>query len=242
MAKKEKKAPDPPAGVPAWMATFSDLVTLLLTFFVMLMAMASFDDPAKANSVIQSLRDKFGADAFDERLNGVGEGEAMAEMSAADVDVSPLLARLQAGFREKLSRQITAMDAEQSELVVQIEDPAFFREGASEVHPNAFGTLADLGALLATEPTVTVEVRGYAEPDEAADPDRLAAARAIAVIGRLRGQVDGTRLSASVYGSAPVDPMKGTKGWSRRIGLVLRTETPAGRAGLNDLSEGSHGQ
>ncbi len=42
MAKKKKKSPDPfnPLG---WMVTFSDLVTLLLTFFVLLISMSSMD-------------------------------------------------------------------------------------------------------------------------------------------------------------------------------------------------------
>lgn len=35
---------DPPAGAPAWMITFSDCMTLLLTFFVMLLSFSSFDE------------------------------------------------------------------------------------------------------------------------------------------------------------------------------------------------------
>ena len=41
MAKK--KPEEPPKGSPAWMATFSDLVTLLLCFFVMLFSMSTVD-------------------------------------------------------------------------------------------------------------------------------------------------------------------------------------------------------
>lgn len=41
MAKR--KPEDPPAGLPAWMATFSDLMNLLLCFFVMLFSMSSID-------------------------------------------------------------------------------------------------------------------------------------------------------------------------------------------------------
>jgi chemotaxis protein MotB len=45
MARK-KKAPsdDGPAGAPEWMVTFSDCMTLLLTFFVLLLSFSSFDD------------------------------------------------------------------------------------------------------------------------------------------------------------------------------------------------------
>ena len=41
MAKR--KPEDPPAGSPAWMSTFSDLMNLLLCFFVMLFSMSSID-------------------------------------------------------------------------------------------------------------------------------------------------------------------------------------------------------
>ena len=41
MAKKRQE--DPPAGSPAWMATFSDLMNLLLCFFVLLFSMSTVD-------------------------------------------------------------------------------------------------------------------------------------------------------------------------------------------------------
>ncbi|MCG8532648.1 MAG: flagellar motor protein MotB [Desulfovibrionales bacterium] len=39
---REKKQPEA-EGVPAWLVTFSDLVTLLLTFFVLILSMSSMD-------------------------------------------------------------------------------------------------------------------------------------------------------------------------------------------------------
>ena len=42
MAKKKQE--DPPKGSPAWMATFSDLMNLLLCFFVLLFAMSNVDE------------------------------------------------------------------------------------------------------------------------------------------------------------------------------------------------------
>lgn len=52
MAKKKQE--DPPMGAPAWMATFSDLMNLLLCFFVLLFAMSSVDEE-KWEQVVQSL-------------------------------------------------------------------------------------------------------------------------------------------------------------------------------------------
>lgn len=53
----------PPEGAPAWMATFSDLVTLLLTFFVLLYAMSK-QDSAKFESVAGSIRKAFAGNAM----------------------------------------------------------------------------------------------------------------------------------------------------------------------------------
>ncbi len=57
--KKEKKE-ECPAGAPAWMTTYSDLVTLLLTFFVLLLSMANMD-PVKFTKAASSLQDAFDA-------------------------------------------------------------------------------------------------------------------------------------------------------------------------------------
>ena len=56
MAKKCKKAP---AGAPAWMATFADLATLLMSFFVLLLAFAEMD-VVKYKQVAGSMKDAFG--------------------------------------------------------------------------------------------------------------------------------------------------------------------------------------
>lgn len=53
MARKRQE--DPPAGAPAWMSTFSDLMNLLLCFFVLLYSMSSVDE-SKWEQVVASLQ------------------------------------------------------------------------------------------------------------------------------------------------------------------------------------------
>lgn len=63
---KSKKAPEPTgASVPAYIVTFSDMVTLLLTFFVMLLSLAQVRDPELFNK---------SRDAFNEHINCYGLG------------------------------------------------------------------------------------------------------------------------------------------------------------------------
>lgn len=74
MAKKKKE--DVPApGSPAWMATFSDLMNLLLCFFVLLFSMSSVDQ-GKAEALIQSLAQTFSI--FDGGGASFGEGNMIS--------------------------------------------------------------------------------------------------------------------------------------------------------------------
>lgn len=57
-SKKSLSQEEPPEGAPEWMTTYSDLVTLLLTFFILLFSMASVDSK-KFEQVAQSLRSAF---------------------------------------------------------------------------------------------------------------------------------------------------------------------------------------
>ncbi len=41
---RKQQEPDEAPGAPEWMVTFSDFMTLLLTFFVLLLSFSSFDD------------------------------------------------------------------------------------------------------------------------------------------------------------------------------------------------------
>ena len=69
MAKK--KQDDPPKGSPAWMATFSDLMNLLLCFFVLLFSMSSVD-ANKWEEVVASMTSAFSV--FNDGSTSIGDG------------------------------------------------------------------------------------------------------------------------------------------------------------------------
>lgn len=59
MAKKHKC---PPAGAPLWVLTYGDMMSLLLTFFILLAAMANFDDNDRLfMAAMESIRKAFGS-------------------------------------------------------------------------------------------------------------------------------------------------------------------------------------
>lgn len=69
MAKRQEDAPPP--GSPAWMATFSDLMNLLLCFFVMLFAMSNVDE-AKLAEFVAAMNSTFSI--FNGGATAIGDG------------------------------------------------------------------------------------------------------------------------------------------------------------------------
>jgi chemotaxis protein MotB len=51
---------DPDPGVPEWVVTFGDMMSLLLTFFIMLVAMSEVKKEEQYHAMVESMRKRFG--------------------------------------------------------------------------------------------------------------------------------------------------------------------------------------
>ena len=81
-----KKKP-PPAGAPTWVLTFGDMMSLLLCFFILLVAFADFEEGAsqtKIAAVLESIREAFG-----------GMPGQSGEMIDSHIDFHSLIKRLE---------------------------------------------------------------------------------------------------------------------------------------------------
>ncbi len=63
MVRRKARKEESQSGLPAWMITFSDLVTLMMTFFIVLVSMASLTDIYKRKVAIGSVSGTFGTGA-----------------------------------------------------------------------------------------------------------------------------------------------------------------------------------
>lgn len=77
MARQKKE--DPPKGSPAWMSTFSDLMNLLLCFFVLLFSMSTVD-ATKFEALIASLQSQYSI------LKGGGASVGEGKMVSAGIN------------------------------------------------------------------------------------------------------------------------------------------------------------
>lgn len=69
MAKRREE--EPPKGSPAWMSTFSDLMNLLLCFFVLLFSMSTVDE-AKYAALVAAMNNTF--NIFQAGATAIGDG------------------------------------------------------------------------------------------------------------------------------------------------------------------------
>ena len=100
----------PPVGAPAWMATFADMATLLMAFFVLILSFAEFNVP-KFKQISGSLKNAFGV----QRIVPVVEQPKGTTVLSLNFSPSPT-----PSVSKDLTQQTTQI--EQSELELQQKD------------------------------------------------------------------------------------------------------------------------
>lgn len=79
----ESLDPEPIERVPVWLITYSDLMTLLLVFFVLLFSISEFRQTERFQGVAKSLHAKFGAAVSPENEQQAAEAIIAANLRAA---------------------------------------------------------------------------------------------------------------------------------------------------------------
>lgn len=235
MARK-KKPPDPPPGVPPWMLTYSDMVTLLLTFFIMMLAMANFEDIQKIQAVFKSIRNALGVGGSNSALIAVLEEKAFTDPKRKVEAVKPTVAKLRQAMSAHFNDSFIQMTTQENEVRVRLDERVFFMPGKAKLHPAAYGFLGELADLLKEE-NVDIRVEGYTDSTGSELQNwKLSSARALAVVLALRetGPFPGERLEAVALGPfhegnviSENDP------WNRRIEIVIRGNHVAASAAVD---------
>lgn len=87
---EEEDEPDcprcPPVGAPAWMATFADMATLLMAFFVLILGFANFDE-VSFNKMTGTMRETFGVQLIE--ILPSPDGATTMEMSSPPASDQP---------------------------------------------------------------------------------------------------------------------------------------------------------
>jgi chemotaxis protein MotB len=195
---KKMRVEEGPPGAPEWVVTFTDMISLLVTFFVLLMTFSSLDE-----------RDLLKIDAWLDRstmLLQEEEGSSLQETLDVDLitatDIRRGARQPHSRPREELLDNIEEMGRKLTEdhlrvdfsehldgVIVEFDPEAAFAPGSASVTPELERCLAELGAVLEHYPFMVV-LEGTADgafrrSERYDSPEALACARASAAAATL---------------------------------------------------------
>lgn len=235
--KRRRDFDDRPGG--SWLTTYSDMVTLLLTFFVLLFTFSTID-VMKFQKLILSFRGAIGVIDGGRSIqedDAVFSGQTMVDAGESRVqttDIMKVAERIQETIREQgLEHEVTVAVNERG-VVVSIAEGVLFRTGAYELRPDGVDVIASIGNILQEiENQVSVEGhtdnvpfrRGGFVGDNWA-LSSLRAARIVAVLEERSG-IEARRLQSVGYGpSRPIMPNDTAehRQMNRRADIVILSE------------------
>ena len=189
MAKK-KKEEAPAVGAPAWMATYGDLVTLLLCFFVLLFAMSEVSDETFAEIMAS-----FGNPNFVHQPSlstvvlpntGISMGSGIVQMPVPNSsrfdgqgqtmnndEIQMAMNSIISDFQTYLLESDNALaqhveishNQETNELTITFHENMLFAVGSATLLPQVLELLDYVGAVIYQHPLMWVNIYGHTDSD-----------------------------------------------------------------------------
>ena len=120
---EEEECPKcPPVGAPAWMATFADMATLLMAFFVLILSFAEFNVP-KFKQISGSLKNAFGV----QRITPVVEPPKGTTILSLNFSPSP-----SPSVTNNMTQQTTQVNQPKLEVQNKTKDDDFSEQSKSD--------------------------------------------------------------------------------------------------------------
>ncbi len=241
--KKGKK------GSPGWMATFADLVTLLMCFFVLLFAMSTTQQETY-KELVKSLRSALGAQAVPE--SGTREGLTMhavpSEEPSENQQIDELGGMIEKEMEEivsevrelvlfnKLGGEVSVTKTEEG-VVITLSDLLLFPKGGTELAPKGLDILRKVASVL-SRLAYHVKIKGHTDSSPISSAQypsnwELSSARASTVVRLLvQNGVPPQYISAEGYAHyhpvATNDTEQG-RAFNRRVEIVYERDSIARR-------------
>jgi chemotaxis protein MotB len=242
-----------------WLLSYSDFITLLFAFFVVLFASAYRDNQAirKLSRAIHNGFQTLGAFSTDESGNGGPYASLTADQdidtsrvpndrinhnpasAGSATDMLKLKKELEAAMGKELANHEMVLDVTPEGFVISLKELGFFNSGESELLPGAGAKIVKIAKIL-SKPGLEIRVNGHSDDQpihnaQFASNWELSTARAMSVLRLLvnDGGFDPTRVSAAGFGQyRPVADNSTPDGrrMNRRIDLiVLQVRDPQSR-------------
>ncbi len=213
----ERKPPEEPPGdegLPPWMATFADMVTLLLCFFVLLLSFAEQSE-TKYRDALGSIKGAFGV----REVRAVAD--EMAQFDTQSEQTKDLASRISHDERLLLGvvmrikslmededakiKEGTGVSADRDGVVFSANSEALFKPGSAELTPQSTRILDKVIKIL-KDYKLNIVVRGHTDDRPVSTPRypsnwELSSARAAVTLNYIitKGRIEINRAKAVGY-------------------------------------------
>ena len=177
-------------GIPAWVMTFADLMTLLMCFFVLLLSFSEMD-VAKFKQLSGSMKDAFGVQA-DVEVRTIPKGTSVVarEFSPAKPEPTPIntvrqhtidsnknsldalnrenrdtedqVRRLRKALQSEIENGAIELKTEGTKVIIHILEKASFDSGEADIKPQFLPVLRKIATLL-NETDGSIMVSGHTD-------------------------------------------------------------------------------
>ena len=182
--KKVKNVKKPPPveeveeGAPAWMATFSDMVTLMLVFFILMYAIASKNVQTFKSAIIGAEAKSIGVL---EALNAVEMQEKMQHLKSEESD------DILSGVREVAEDSEMSVETKDAKILIRIPGASLFKPGKADLELTARPLLDAVIKVVNKHPGYKIHIRGHTDDEQISTEKfptnwELSAGRATAVL------------------------------------------------------------
>ena len=177
-APKKEDVEEVEEGAPAWMATFSDMVTLMLVFFILMYAIASKNVQTFKSAIIGAEAKSIGVL---EALNAVEVEESLKKLKPEQSD------DILSGMSDAAEDTDMTVETSASKIVVRVPGASLFKPGQADLQLEARSLLDAVIKEVNKHPEYKVHIQGHTD-DEPISTEKfptnweLSSSRATAVL------------------------------------------------------------
>jgi len=215
----DKKCPECPKCLPGWLVQFGDLMSLLLTFFILLLSMAVMDKK-KVEEYFEIMKKAMGfldqtQDTVkrDESTNTSKDASSDDDSDSSDTEsAADEMAQVVEEMNEQVSSQSEQLEITEgkNEFTLDIPSSLMFNEGEYELsNKSAKRFISKIARVIRTMPqTFDIEIIGHTDRSSfnsssiPRDGWDISALRSISVVKELiKNRIDPSQLKVSAYSS-----------------------------------------
>jgi len=159
--KKEKEEPEEPSA-PFWMTTFSDMVTLLLVFFILILSYST-TELEKFRGAMSSMKGALGIMA-EKGSTVAGKKVEFSRQPKNDPteDIKQQIEAFQESISEAVAQGQVEIDISASGLHIRLGDNVLFAIGKARIKPGAYSILSKIAKIISND-TKEVYVEGHTD-------------------------------------------------------------------------------